>query len=155
MLEVDVSLQRGSFLLEAAFTAPTPGVTALFGRSGCGKTTLVNLIAGLLRDGSGRIALDGECWFDSARGQRLWRSVRQAHGARVELLGFVHVAGPCPKIRQTQPSRCMARVHAQRFAVLRDRQCPVATLLVPARALDELSGAARGPRDLRHGSARA
>lgn len=71
MLEVDVSLQRGSFHLQAAFTAPTPGVTALFGRSGCGKTTLVNLIAGLIRDGAGSIALDGEYWLDSARQRRV------------------------------------------------------------------------------------
>jgi molybdate transport system ATP-binding protein len=43
-------------------------VIALFGRSGCGKTTLVNLLAGLLRAQRGRIELDGEVWFDSARG---------------------------------------------------------------------------------------
>lgn len=71
MLEVDVSLRRGGFHLQARFSAPTPGVTALFGRSGCGKTTAVNLIAGLIRDGSGSIALDGEYWLDSARQQRV------------------------------------------------------------------------------------
>ena len=71
MLQVDVSLQRGDFRLEAAFTAPTPGVTALFGRSGCGKTTLVNLLAGLIRDGAGQIALDGEYWLQSEHGRRV------------------------------------------------------------------------------------
>ncbi|HMA13115.1 MAG TPA: ATP-binding cassette domain-containing protein, partial [Steroidobacteraceae bacterium] len=67
MLEVAVRLQREDFRLDAAFEAPTPGVTALFGRSGCGKTTLVNLIAGLIEDGEGRIALDDEAWLDSPR----------------------------------------------------------------------------------------
>jgi molybdate transport system ATP-binding protein len=71
MLEVDVSLRRGEFDLEAAFAAPTPGVTAFFGRSGSGKTTLVNLIAGLLRPDRGRIALDGAVLHDGAQRRSL------------------------------------------------------------------------------------
>ena len=71
MLEVDLSLQRQDFRLQAAFEAPTPGVIALFGRSGCGKTTLVNLIAGLIGQGTGRIHLDGETWLDSAQRLRV------------------------------------------------------------------------------------
>ena len=43
-------------------------MTALFGRSGAGKTTLVNLIAGLVRPDAGRIAVDGETLVDTARG---------------------------------------------------------------------------------------
>ncbi len=68
MLSVDVSLARGTFRLDAKFEAATPGVIALFGRSGCGKTTLVNLIAGLLRADRGRITLGDQVWFDSASG---------------------------------------------------------------------------------------
>jgi molybdate transport system ATP-binding protein len=68
MLRVDVQLARGGFALAAKFTAPTPGVTAVFGRSGCGKTTLVNLLAGLLPGATGQIELDGETWLDTPRG---------------------------------------------------------------------------------------
>jgi molybdate transport system ATP-binding protein len=71
MLQVAMKLQRGAFRLDANFTAPMPGVTALFGRSGCGKTTLVNLLAGLIPQGEGRIALGNEVWFDSTRGIRV------------------------------------------------------------------------------------
>lgn len=45
-----------------------PGITALFGPSGAGKTSLLNMVAGLLRPSEGRIAVDGEVLFDSAQG---------------------------------------------------------------------------------------
>src|SRR5690606_29489116 len=44
------------------------GITALFGRSGAGKTSLVNVLAGLLRPQRGRIVLRGQTLFDSQRG---------------------------------------------------------------------------------------
>jgi molybdate transport system ATP-binding protein len=68
MLEVAVRKQRGDFLCEVAFTSATPGVTALFGRSGCGKTTTVHMIAGLLRPDRGHIRIDGTILFDDAQG---------------------------------------------------------------------------------------
>jgi molybdate transport system ATP-binding protein len=66
VLDVQLQLQRGAFTIDAQFTAPTPGITALFGRSGAGKTTLIHLLAGLLRADSGSIGLDGEPLFDQA-----------------------------------------------------------------------------------------
>lgn len=65
MLAVDIRHDFPGFALDARFEAP-PGVTALFGRSGSGKTTVVNAVAGLLRPEAGRIALDGEALFDAA-----------------------------------------------------------------------------------------
>jgi molybdate transport system ATP-binding protein len=67
MLRVELRKRRGDFSLEVGFSAPTPGVTALFGRSGCGKSTLISLIAGLLTPDSGRILVDEDVWFDSER----------------------------------------------------------------------------------------
>ena len=67
MLEVSVLKQLGEFRLDATFTAPTPGVIALFGRSGSGKSTLTNAIAGLVAPDSGAITLDGEPLTDVGR----------------------------------------------------------------------------------------
>lgn len=44
------------------------GLTALFGPSGAGKTSVLNMVAGLLRPDEGRIAVAGHVLFDSARG---------------------------------------------------------------------------------------
>ena len=48
-----------------------PGVTALFGRSGAGKTSLVNMVAGLLAPDEGEIAIGGTCVFSSREGVNL------------------------------------------------------------------------------------
>jgi molybdate transport system ATP-binding protein len=63
-LEVAVRKRLGDFALDATFTS-SGKVTALFGRSGAGKTTLVNVMAGLLEPDSGRIAIDGTALVDT------------------------------------------------------------------------------------------
>src|SRR5919198_4815355 len=67
MLRVDIAKQLGDFRLEAAFTSEGR-VTGLFGASGAGKTSLINIIAGLLRPDRGIIALDGETLDDTSAG---------------------------------------------------------------------------------------
>ena len=67
MLEVDVSHRLGAFALDARFTSEGR-VTALFGRSGAGKTSLVNCLAGLIRPDRGRIVVDGHVLFDHRAG---------------------------------------------------------------------------------------
>ena len=64
MLRVDVSKQLGEFSLQAGF-ASEGRVTGLFGASGAGKTSLINIIAGLLRPDRGIIAIDGETLDDT------------------------------------------------------------------------------------------
>ncbi|GAB3627419.1 molybdenum ABC transporter ATP-binding protein [Pandoraea terrae] len=68
-MTVEVSLQHrfGAFSLDANFAAGM-GVTALFGPSGSGKSSVINAVAGLFRPDAGRIAVDGEVLFDSAGG---------------------------------------------------------------------------------------
>jgi molybdate transport system ATP-binding protein len=53
--------------LDVAFEIETGGITALFGPSGAGKTSIANTIAGLLKPSEGRIALNGRELFDSER----------------------------------------------------------------------------------------
>ncbi|MDP1863177.1 MAG: molybdenum ABC transporter ATP-binding protein [Thiobacillus sp.] len=53
----------GSFELDAEFSLPSRGVSALFGASGSGKTTLLRLIAGLMR-APGSLTVNGEVWQD-------------------------------------------------------------------------------------------
>jgi molybdate transport system ATP-binding protein len=59
MLRVDIEKRLGEFTLQAAFESEGR-VTGLFGASGSGKTSLVNMIAGLLVPDRGRIVIDGE-----------------------------------------------------------------------------------------------
>jgi len=66
MLSVDLRKTVGHLDLSIAFQSSGP-VTGLFGPSGAGKTTLVNMIAGLVRPDDGRIALGDVVLFDRAR----------------------------------------------------------------------------------------
>jgi molybdate transport system ATP-binding protein len=67
MLRVDVAKQLGEFSLSATFESEGR-VTGLFGASGAGKTSLVNMIAGLLRPDRGTIAIDGDTLDDTDKG---------------------------------------------------------------------------------------
>jgi molybdate transport system ATP-binding protein len=67
MLEVEIKHRLGRFALDVGF-ASGAGLTALFGRSGAGKTSVVNIIAGLIRPERGRVVVDGNVLLDTARG---------------------------------------------------------------------------------------
>lgn len=59
MFSIRARKHRDAFTLDVAIEVSTPGVVALFGRSGCGKTTLVSIVAGLLRADEAHIEIDG------------------------------------------------------------------------------------------------
>ena len=77
MLEVDIRRRQGDFSLDVSFSAEPGSITALFGPSGAGKTSIINSIAGLARPDAGRIAVDGRTLFDSAAGIDLPPQQRQ------------------------------------------------------------------------------
>ncbi len=67
MIDISVRRRIGDFTLDAAFTGDA-GITALFGRSGSGKTSIIDLIAGLARPDEGRVTVGGRVLFDSQAG---------------------------------------------------------------------------------------
>ncbi|RKQ96516.1 molybdenum ABC transporter ATP-binding protein [Maricaulis maris] len=66
-LRVAIRHQLGDFALDAQFEAPA-GVTVLFGRSGAGKSSLVNAVCGLYRPQHAHISIDGRCLNDTDAG---------------------------------------------------------------------------------------
>lgn len=65
-LSVALKHQFPGFALDVAFDAP-PGLTALFGRSGSGKTSVINAVAGLLHPDQGRINAGDTTLLDTAQ----------------------------------------------------------------------------------------
>lgn len=76
-LSVSITQRRGDFTLDVAFEG-RGGVTALFGRSGAGKTSVVEAVAGLIRPDRARIVLGGDVLADTGAGV-----MRPAHKRRV------------------------------------------------------------------------
>ena len=68
MLSVQLEKKYPQFAIRADFDADAGSISALFGRSGAGKTSIVDMIAGLTRPDAGKIEIDGEMLFDNAAG---------------------------------------------------------------------------------------
>ncbi len=66
-LQARFRLRQGAFDLDVDLLLPGRGVTALFGRSGSGKTTCLRCLAGLTTPHEGYLSVDGEVWLDTAR----------------------------------------------------------------------------------------
>lgn len=78
MIEVSLKGRRGELIIDAAFSVPASGVTALWGPSGAGKTTLLRAMAGLTRlTGSVRI------------GDMVWQDAQQFVPVHKRRVGFV------------------------------------------------------------------
>jgi molybdate transport system ATP-binding protein len=65
MLELDFSQQLGDLNLQVSQILPAQGITAIFGLSGAGKTSLINAIGGLTKPDSGHISLNGRMLSDA------------------------------------------------------------------------------------------
>lgn len=153
MIEVDIKHKLGAFALNATFNAPD-GVAALFGRSGSGKTSIINAIAGLSRPIAGRIALNGRVLFADGvfvppherrvgyvfQDARLFPHMSVLHNLRyggthdearvIELLGLGAILDRRPKL--------LSGGEKQRVAIGRALMCNPELLLLdePLAALD-------------------
>ena len=80
-MSIDVALKHdfGGFALDAHFSIPRVGVTALFGPSGAGKTSHHQCHRRHFRPQEGRIVVDDRVLFDSSKGL----SCRRATDGRV------------------------------------------------------------------------
>ncbi|MFZ8958147.1 MAG: molybdenum ABC transporter ATP-binding protein [Paracoccaceae bacterium] len=91
MLDLKLRHQIGAFSLDLNFEAAR-GITALFGRSGAGKTTVINAIAGLITPDDGYIRVGDMDLFDPTRGVNLAAHQRQAGYIFQEARLFPHLS---------------------------------------------------------------
>ncbi|GKX54296.1 molybdenum import ATP-binding protein ModC [Leminorella grimontii] len=68
MLKLDFKQQLGALGLEVSVEVPANGITAVFGLSGAGKTSLINAVSGLTKPDSGVIMLNDRTLVDCGRG---------------------------------------------------------------------------------------
>lgn len=68
MLDICLKKVQGNFTVDTVFAADGSGVTALFGHSGAGKTSVINMIAGLDCPDAGHITVNDHCVFDREKG---------------------------------------------------------------------------------------
>jgi molybdate transport system ATP-binding protein len=108
----DFELPLRSFTLELSLDVE--GTVALIGPSGAGKTSVLNAIAGLVKPSSGRIALDADTWFDSAK-----RLCRKPDERRVGLVFQEYALFPHMNVREniTYAGKGRADEYLERFRI--------------------------------------
>jgi molybdate transport system ATP-binding protein len=111
-LATEFALPLRAYRLELALEVE--GTVALVGPSGAGKTSVLRAVAGLVRPQTGRIALDGDVWFDSAA-----RIFRRPDERRVGLVFQEYALFPHMTVRQNVAYAGRKRVdeYLERFGI--------------------------------------
>lgn len=91
MFEIDIEKRRRDWTIRLSL-ASDAGVTALFGPSGAGKTSVLDMVAGLVRPDRGRIVARGRVLFDSATGLDLAPEHRRAGYVFQDMRLFPHLS---------------------------------------------------------------
>jgi molybdate transport system ATP-binding protein len=71
MIDLSIKKRYGQFQINVEFAFQRKGVTALIGESGAGKTSIINMVAGLTRPDHGHITINNRTLFDSATGSNI------------------------------------------------------------------------------------
>jgi molybdate transport system ATP-binding protein len=90
MIDVDIELQLGAFHLDVKFSAEAP-IVGLFGRSGAGKSTVINAIAGIVTPARGHIRINDVYLFDAGRRINLPPETRRIGYVFQDALLFPHM----------------------------------------------------------------
>ena len=90
MIDVDIEQQLGTFHLDVKFAAEAP-IVGLFGRSGSGKSSVINAIAGISRPLRGAIRINDWFLFDAAKGIDLLPEARRVGYVFQDALLFPHM----------------------------------------------------------------
>ncbi|WP_084580258.1 ATP-binding cassette domain-containing protein [Sphingomonas azotifigens] len=88
--DIDVRCRLGDAEIDCRIE-PGAGVTVLFGPSGAGKTSVLNMVAGLLRPDAGHIRVGADTLFDAAAGIDLPPEARRAGYVFQESRLFPHL----------------------------------------------------------------
>ncbi len=91
ILSIDIDSHRGDFHLRIAANLSSKGMTALFGRNGSGKSSLLRCLAGL-QDCSGVIRVAGHTWLDTKAGINLPTHKRSVGYVFQDLRLFPHLS---------------------------------------------------------------
>ena len=136
--DLRVEKQLGTTAISLEFQTG-PGITVLWGPSGAGKTSVLNMVAGLLRPDSGHVRVAGTTLFDAAAGINLAPERRRAGYVFQDARLFPHL-----RVRDNL-------LYGYRLAPEPDRWLP------PAKAIELLDLAGlleRWPASLSGGEAR-
>ncbi|MBL1378136.1 molybdenum ABC transporter ATP-binding protein [Zobellella iuensis] len=135
-LVVKARLQRQDFELDVDFSLPLDGVTALFGRSGCGKTTLLRLIAGLDKVPEAEVRFGDQRWQQG-------RHFLPLHRRRIGLVFQEHSLLPHLSVRGNLEYGLRRTPVAERRLSLAEVAAMLGIEALLERAIDRLSGGQR------------
>ena len=129
MLHVDARTRLGAFTLDVALEIPDATCLALAGPSGAGKTSVLRIVAGLVRPDEGEVRCGEELWLDTARAidvapeHRRCGYVFQEYALFAHLTVWQNVAYPLRGVRRPErQARALALLERFGIAHLADRR---------------------------------